>query len=77
MSDRKERAVRLFDHALRLLPKCTTGRSGKTGGKLEQSLQNYGHRLRELAREDPDSVFWSTLQKANLKMIKYLLDNLR
>ncbi len=74
MSRQKQKAVRVFEHALRLLTKCGTDMSSKTSGKLEQSLQNYGHRLRRLAEEDPEEEFWSALQQANLKMIKYLRD---
>jgi hypothetical protein len=77
MGRREGRAVRLFEHAVRLLPECTTNMLGTTSGKLVQNLRNYGHRLRKLAEKDPDGRFWPTLQKANLKMIKFLLDAMR
>jgi len=73
----KRKAVRVFEHALRLLAKCNTDMSSKTSGKSEQNLQNYDHRLRKLAEEDPENEFWSTLQRANLKMIRYLRDLVR
>jgi hypothetical protein len=73
MKTRQLKAVRMFEHALRLLPKCDENMSGKTGGKLMLSLQNYCRRLKALAEGDPEQLFWPTLQKANLKLIKYVL----
>jgi len=77
MKKQRQKAVRVFEHALRLLLKCRADMSRKTGGKLELSLRNYGHRLRKLAEHDPDDEFWSALQRAELKMIKCLRDSTR
>ena len=74
MKKNRLRAVRVFDHALRLLSRCRSDLSRKTSGKSELSLQNYGHRLRKLAEDGPEEEFWSILQRANLKMIKQLRD---
>jgi hypothetical protein len=76
MNKNKVKAVRMFEHALRLV-KRVGNMSGKTSGKLELSLQNYCRRIRKLSGEDPDHEFWSSLERANLKLIKYVRDLMR
>jgi hypothetical protein len=74
MKRNRMKAVRLFEHAIRLLPAPVANSSSRTSGKSELGLRNYKRRLRKLAADDPGKVFWPTLQKAILKLIKCFRD---
>ncbi len=71
--DRKLLAVRRLDQAVRKLIRADeSSLSGLQNGRLAVDLRRYVSRLKRLAREDPDEVFWDLLQKAILKAVRYL-----
>ena len=72
-SKRKVAAVRMFEQAVRIAIRTTVlDILGMTSGKLANNLLAYVGRLKRLAQDDPDNLFWSTLQKAILKLLKYV-----
>jgi hypothetical protein len=72
-ADRKLLAVRRLDQAVRKLIRIDeSSLSGSQNGRLAVDLRRYVSRLKRLAREDPDDVFWDSLQKAILKTVRYL-----
>ena len=72
---RKNAAVRMFEQAVRLALRIREpGMSGMTSGRLAANLRKYVGRLKNLARDDPDNRFWLVLQRAILKLVKYLRD---
>jgi len=72
-ADRKLLAVRRLDQAVRKLIRTDESNlSGSQNGRLAVDLRRYVSRLKRLAREDPDDLFWDLLQKAILKTVKYL-----
>ena len=68
---RKMTAVRLLEQAAKL--------AAKTNGLLDQSdrsildLGRYMGKLKGLVKHDPEDKFWQVFQRANLKLLKYLL----
>lgn len=71
-ANRRQRAVRMLDHAVRLMPTGESSLSGMAAGRLASDLRKYVRLLRNLARDDPDNRFWEVLQRAILKLGKYL-----
>ncbi len=70
---RKEKAVRMLEQAFRLAVRTSeSGMSGTATGRLAFQLTGYLKRLKNLAKEDPDSEFWATLQRTILKLLRYL-----
>lgn len=70
---RKLSAVRMFEQAVRIATRVgELGVSGMTSGRLEVNLRSHASHLRRLAENDPDNVFWIILQKAVLKLVKYV-----
>ena len=41
-------------------------------GRSEDDLRNYLRKLGGLAESDPDRKFWVLLEKANLKLLRYI-----
>jgi hypothetical protein len=75
MSKRKQRAVRLLELTVRkTICSGQTGVSGSHAGGSAEVLERYVMRLKKLARDDSDNMFWPTLQKAILRILR-LLDN--
>jgi len=72
-ANRKRLAVRRLDQAVRKLIRTDeSSLSGLQNGRLAVDLRRYVSRLKRLAREDPDNLFWDLLQKAILKTVRYL-----
>ena len=70
---KKKAAVRMFEQAVRISIRSTLlDMSGMTSGRLESNLLAYVGRLKRLAQDDPDSLFWPSMQRAILKLIKYV-----
>lgn len=71
---RKFTAVRLLGQAVRLVSQVAA-----TNGLLDQSdrsipdLGRYMVKLKELVKHDAEGRFWQVFQRANLKLLKYLL----
>ena len=58
-SKRKQRAVRMLEHAVRLvLPKADPGMSDMANGRLASNLRKNVRLLKELMQDDPEDVFW-------------------
>jgi hypothetical protein len=73
MGKRKQRAVRLLELTVRKT--IRTGRAGVSGshaGGSAEALERYVWKLKKLARDDRDNVFWPTLQKAILRILRLL-----
>ncbi len=78
MHNRKKSAVRMFEQGVRIAIRTTEiDMSGMTSGRLATNLRAYVGRLNRLAQDDPNNLFWSTLQKAILKLVKYVRDAAR
>jgi hypothetical protein len=72
---RKKAAVRMFEQAVRITTRTSEfSMSGTTSGRLGTNLRRYVGRLKHLAQEGPNDLFWPTLQKAILKLVKYVRD---
>jgi hypothetical protein len=75
---RKKSAVRMFTQAVRIaIRHCEDGVSGMASGRLATNLRMYIGKLNRLAQDDPDNLFWPILQKAILKLVKYVRDSAR
>jgi hypothetical protein len=73
---RKKSAVRMFTQAVRLaIRRSEDGMSGMASGRLATNLRMYTGKLNRLAQDDPDNSFWPILQKAILKLVKYVRDS--
>ena len=68
----KKAALRLFRHAVKKAFAAMANRLGSNADRSEDDLRGYARKLSSLAKEDPDRVFWTVLQKANLKLLHYL-----
>jgi len=66
---RRKVAMRLFDRAARI---ATSDRLNAKSGRPEDDLRRYVKKLRALSQNDPDKRFWTMLEKANLKLLKYM-----
>jgi len=74
-ASKKKAAVRMFEQAVRIATRANLlDISSMTSGRLAKSLLAYVGRLKRLAQDDPDNLFWATLQKAILKLVKYVRD---
>lgn len=70
---RKKHAVRMLDHAVRLsTPTAEPGMSEVANGRPASNLRKDVRLLKRLAQERPDDLFWETLQKTILKLVKYV-----
>ena len=70
---RKEHAVRMLDHAVRLsMPTAEFGMSEVVNGRLASNLRKDVRLLKRLMRDGPEDVFWGTLQKTILKLVKFV-----
>jgi len=67
----KRRAVHLFCHAVRLALR-SAGRNGQSG-RLEDDLLRYERKLRHLSLVDPRNEFFLVLERANLKLLRYIM----
>jgi hypothetical protein len=73
-SKRKQRAVRMLQHAVRLAtPIAEASMSDTANGRLASSLRKNVHLLKVLMRDDPEDMFWSSLQKTILNLVKFIL----
>lgn len=71
--NRKLLAFRRLEKAVRILFRIEqTSLSGLQHGRLAVDLRRTVSRLKRLAQEDPEDVFWPLLQGAILKMVEYL-----
>lgn len=69
----KKVAVHLFSRAVRLaLSLRSAGRNGQSG-RPEDDLQKYARKLRELSYDDPENQFFRVLERANLKLLRYIM----
>lgn len=66
----KNHAVHLFSRAVRLALRAA-GRDGQSG-RLEDDLLRYERRLRRLSLDDPRKEFFLVLERANLKLLRYI-----
>jgi hypothetical protein len=74
----KEHAVRMLDQAVRLAIRTDEpGMSEVANGRLASNLCKDVRLLKCLARAQPDDLFWRTLQKTLLKLVKYVHRNRR
>jgi hypothetical protein len=72
-NNRKTSAVRMLEQAVRRSICAAEFRmSGMATGRLETDLRKYVALLKRLAQDDPSEEFWEILQKAILKLVKYL-----
>jgi hypothetical protein len=70
---RKTRAVRMLDHAVRLaIANAGIDMSDMANGRLASNLSKDVHRLNRLAQDDPENLFWDTLQKTIIKLVKFV-----
>jgi len=67
----KNRAVHLFSRAVRLALK-SAGRNGQSG-RIEDDLLRYERKVRHLSLVDPRSEFFLVLERANLKLLRYIM----
>jgi hypothetical protein len=73
MNRKKAIAVRLFGRAVKLsLRIASPDWLSKESGRTTDDLCRYQARLRELSERDPDKLFWTTLERANLKLLRYV-----
>ena len=68
---KKKVAAHLFSRAVRLIMR-TGGVDGKSG-RLENDLVRYQRRLQQLSLEDPGNEFFRVLERANLKLLRYVI----
>jgi hypothetical protein len=68
---KKKVAVHLFSRAVRLVAR-SAGEDGKSG-RLKNDLLRYQRRLQQLSLEDPGNEFFRVLERANLKLLRYLM----
>lgn len=72
-SGRKQRAVRMLEHAVRLsMPKAETSMSDMANGRLASGLRKDVRRLKCLVQDDPEDLFWEVLHKAIFKLVKFV-----
>jgi hypothetical protein len=72
-SSKKENAVRMLDHAVRLsMPTVELGMSDMANGRLASVLRKDVRLLKRLVRDGPDDLFWETLHKAIFRLVKYV-----
>jgi hypothetical protein len=70
---KKRHAVRMLEHAFRLaVRRADNSMSGLANGRLASDLQKDIRLLRELLLDDPENLFWETLQKAIYKLVKFI-----
>jgi hypothetical protein len=67
----KKRAVHLFCRAVRLALR-SAARNGQSG-RLEDDLLRYDRKLRHLSLVDPRNEFFLVLERANLKLLRYIM----
>jgi hypothetical protein len=67
---KKKLAVHLFSRAVRLAG--SAGRNGQSG-RLEDDLLRYERKLRQLSLHDPRNEFFWVLERANLKLLRYIM----
>jgi hypothetical protein len=73
-SKRKQRAVRMLEHAVRLtIPIAESSLSDTANGRLASSLRKNVHLLKLLMRDDPEDIFWTNLQKTILNLVKFIM----
>jgi hypothetical protein len=72
-SGKKQNAVRMLGHAVRIsMPTDEVGMSDMANGRLASVLRKDVHKLKRLARDGPDDLFWETLHKAVFRLVKYV-----
>jgi hypothetical protein len=72
-SNRKRRAVRMLEHAVRLaIPRADPSMSDMANGRLASNLRKDVRLLKHLVRDDPEDLFWEILQKAIFKLVKFV-----
>ncbi len=69
----KKLAVHLFSRAVRLALYLRSGGQNGQSGRLEDDLQKYARKLRELSYNDPENGFFRVLERANLKLLRYIM----
>lgn len=70
----KKVALSLFRHEVALAFRVACrNRLDADKGRSEDDLQRYVRKLERLLKCDPNNQFWVLLEKANLKLLKYLL----
>jgi hypothetical protein len=70
---RKKIALDLFRHAIKKAMKIAgEDRLDPKQGRFEDELRRYLRRLTRLATSDPERQFWVLLEKANLKLLRYV-----
>ena len=67
----RKRAVHLFSRAVRLALR-SAARNGQSG-RLEDDLLRYDRKLRHLSLVDPRNEFFLVLERANLKLLRYIM----
>ena len=67
----KNRAVHLFSRAVRLATRSAV-RNGQSG-RLEDDLLRYERKLRRLSLVDTRNEFFLVLERANLKLLRYIM----
>lgn len=74
LSQEKNRltAVRMYDKAVKMSIETAGRMSGMAHGRLAADLRKYVGLLKRLGRDDPEHVFWETLQRAVLKLTTFL-----
>jgi hypothetical protein len=68
---KKKRAVHLFSRAVRLALRSAE-RNGQSG-RSEDDLRKYARRLGKLSLNDPENLFFRVLEKAILKLLRYVM----
>jgi len=70
---RKHVALCLFRHAVeKAIRTAGLNRLNAYAGRSEDELRKYLRKLARLDESDPDRTFWVLLEKANLKLLKYI-----
>jgi hypothetical protein len=67
----RKRAAHLFSRAVRLALR-SAGRNGQSS-RLEDDLLRYERKLRHLSLVDPRNEFFLVLERANLKLLRYIM----
>ena len=70
-------ALRLFRHAVKKAFAAMANKLGAKADRSEDDLRGYARKLSSLAMYDPDRIFWTVLQKANLKLLQYLTQKIQ
>lgn len=69
----ERKAARMLDQAVRIaIRSAESGMLGSVDGRLAADLRKSILKLKRLAVQDPDHVFWEELQKAITKLLRYL-----